>query len=304
MRFDPGFVYTSKQTLDQISHFWIKNKIKRVEILLNNPNFGAFFDTHVPGQPQEQGLGRTQEMKSLIQKLKRHHIEVYAWVYPLRSKSAWTSHPEWRAPSCEQAKNEFLLDVKVPAVRAWYSAVIQETVSNYPALNGVDFAEPISSLGCAPSERARTEALTAWLKSEVVHIQRAHKKVSLTPTITALPSGKLWPYQKIRDQFGTDLPAIFKSAHWDEVYPQLNYREWLDRYQLPKVFHSQWPKKAFLEFKTGLKHEHVHLQKIGIHLEFGDIKMDSLYQMLKGFNLVDLYDTHLAIQKKFNAQKI
>ena len=325
LRFDPGYLYENlypypsgknsaklkdiKIEIRESVRYWKENKVDRIFILLNNPNYGAFFKTKIPDQPQESNIGRTMLMKDLIQTLRHEHIEVFAWFFPFRSQQAWERRESWRAPRCDLSKNQYLLDVSNSEVQSWYRSLIFETLKTFPQLNGIDIAEPISVQDCAPSDFSRTERLTHFLSSLSKQMKRLKKQITLTPTLTASKSGHLWSFSEIKNHFGVDLSSILRTSHWSTLYPQLNYQEWDQLYHRPQIFNSNWPKMAYLELKKTLMQERIKMT-IGAHLELGRVRSIDLAtseltfeKQLKGdasFWGFDIYDSHQARKKKIH----
>ncbi len=290
--------------------YWKKQKVKRVTVLFNNPNYGAYFKTVLIDQGQEGHLGRTRFLKQLIPKLHQNHIEVYAWFYPFRSKIAWEKHSDWRAPNCS-FKNEYLLDVERTDVQLWYHRLIAETLKEFPNLDGVDIAEPMSVQDCVPAKITRTKALTRFFQHLSTELIGKNKKLSLTPSWAVSSDGKLWSSFLIKDHFGVDLIEMLKTIQWNSFFPQLQYKQWEVAFHDPHTFNPKWTALAYQALEKTLRSSGVRKVPMGIHLELGQMENREFNEVLsrlelkKSSNIVswlDVYDSHLAIQKKTNLQ--
>ncbi len=317
IRFDPGFLYDSQTShtdlarkIDENFEYWKFQKVSRVYILFNNPVYGAFFASKIPAQPSENNFSKSELLKKLVTRLRKNKIEVYAWFYPLRAKHVWQEFSDWRAPYCS-GPNEFLLDAQNEQVRRWYLGLVAETINHYPRLNGIDIAEPLSAQNCAPAELHRTQALTRLILDISKMAKQRHLGMSLTPNIPVHTNGNLWGFQEFENSFGVDLYALLKKIHWNVFLPQLNFQEWPQNKSHQVAFDPGWADRALTSLKKNLKQKKLGATRMGIHLEFVDLKTkdliglrNSLQNHLLGQNFwgTDFYDSHLAIEMKVNLQ--
>jgi len=149
VRFDAGYYYgrgqSARQLADELVRSWSENGVNLVYLYAYNRVYGARYVTRYPGNIMED-YGRQDLLRHVLTAAHRRGIKVIAWFYGVQHKQMWESHPEWRlkTPEGKDYKPEadsYFLCVRNPQVMKWWLGLLDDLLTNYPELDGVDMAE-------------------------------------------------------------------------------------------------------------------------------------------------------------------
>ncbi len=338
VRFDPSFYYQGKRPSElakELSDRWHEAGINLVFFRAYDPSYGAFYRTSYLFNKQGE-FGRYDLLKHVLKACAKKNIAVFAWLPWMNHRGAWEANPEWREINAQGQDYSatglgFPLCARNRNVRNWWQGFIKDLLQNYPALSGVDFAEPVvswqegSACYCELCRKAASEAkasetsledtrsqpLTTLLHQSIHQVHQFDKKASLTFVATAGESGELFSWPQIKKQTGLDLDSLLsvsRPMQPDFICPEFIWQEWKSQFDKNRpdnpVFSPQWAAQAYEKFIQNLNHP----VEVIPHLEATDFPgvsvspeqlAASLQQILEaGASGFDLYSSSLLDKKE------
>jgi hypothetical protein len=332
IRFDAGYYYgtgrSAQELAETLAATWESQGVNLVNFYAYNKVYGARYLTHYQGNIMED-YGRQDLLGHVLRAAHRRGIKLVAWFYGPQHKQVWQAHPDWRqkTPDGRDYKpdaDSYYLCVRNPAVMAWWLGFLEDVLSHYPDLDGIDIAEAQVDLwgdhACycehcraqfaeshpgqaAPSpawREFRAEGLTRLLTASTRLTHRHGKEAHVTATLTATREGHLMDPRDVRDATGFDLAALMASPDRpDVVQAELIWQQWAALYADRQTFTPEWTRRAVREAKTlvgGTARLIAHLELT----DFGSGGLDAsgitttIAAAVGGEPYgIDIYDTHL-----------
>ena len=318
VRFDPSYYYDwpvpIEQMADRLAEEWRRHGVNTVFFKAYDPIYGAKYHTSYDLN-QMTDYGRMDLLGTVIDACRERGIEVFAWLPAFQHRSAWEKRPRWRVVSADgcdyiPTRDSHLLCPAHPEVRRWWLGFVEDILTHYPGLAGVDIAEPIISWqgeGChgeGHGHQAGTggpaAGLTSTLAASVELIHRHGRKACVTTVASAHPDGRLYTAFEQMRRTGFDLHAVLESEHHpDWICVELMWQQWADLHRGPAVFTPQWTRQAA---RTIVGQVNGRADLIG-HLELTSfetqpVEAEQLAAAIlaakdAGIEHIDVYDTHL-----------
>ncbi len=299
VRFDPSFYYNGirpKKMARELAERWEKAGINLLYYRAYDPRYGAFYHTRYELN-REGEFGKYDLLKHILKECHNRNIRVFGWLPVMNHQGAWQSYPEWRAKR-PNGKNfsdiglEFPLCARIKDAREWWYGFVLDLLTNYPEIDGIDFAEPVVSWEkgdacyCEHCKEAfvkhgkemtldeiRSQPVSLLLRRSIAITHRAGKQVSMTFVVTATPSGEIFGMNQMRSQTGFDLASLL-HAQSDEIpdiiCPEFIWQEWKSRYPgknpSSQPFSPEWTEQAFSCFLQEIDSP----IEVNIHLEITD----------------------------------
>lgn len=329
VRFDPSYYYgtglSAAQLSDQLTAQWAQNGVNTVYFLAYNPTYGARYQTTYSGNVMED-WGRLDLLGNMLKAASNRNIRVIAWLYDFRHGGAIKQNPGWasldRAGLPYQAGDDSqFMTLASNSAETWYQGFIKDLLTRYPALSGIDLAEPVvswwgdaadhssamnSAFSAAYPGQAvgsdawytfRTGLLTRHLQKTISTVQAMCKTVHVTATLTADASGNLLSSADLARATGFDLNALLGgSVKPNVVNAELIWQQWKDSYG-GAVFTPEWTSSAAQQ----AKHMIAGRSRLVVHVEttpFGSVtpSPDELQNTLAaarsaGIDGLDVYHT-------------
>jgi len=282
VRFDASYYYgrgqSARQLAEELVDSWADKGVNLVYFYAYNRVYGARYATRHPGNIMED-YGRQDLLGHMLRAAERRGIRVVAWLYGVQHKQMWEAHPEWRQKRRDGADyrpdaDSYFLCVRNPEVMRWWAGFLDDLLSRYPALAGVDMAEPQVELwgqetcycdhcreqfarahpGAQPGGEEwrsfRAEGLTQILLATTRAARRLGMESHVTTVFTARPDGSLMASREVRDATGFDLEALLASADRPEVIQaELIWQQWAAEYGGRGVFGPEWTTRAVRDAK-------------------------------------------------------
>lgn len=278
VRFDPSFHYDRKMRPENLAaslaQKWAEAGINLVFFRAYDPRHGAFYRTEYRFNAMGD-FGRYDLLGHVLEACHARGIRVFAWLPVLNHAGAWEANASWRtliadgAPYTVEGLN-FPLCARQPEARTWWSGFIEDLLDGYPALDGIDLAEPVVSWrpddAChcdlcrkaltkadTPEARSeiRAEALSEVLQESIALIRHHGKQVCITSIQGADASGDLLPLQEMRRITGLDLEKIVQADidHLpDFLCPEFLWQEHRSHFLSPSKFDPRWTQGAVRSF--------------------------------------------------------
>lgn len=298
LRFDPSFHYKGirpSRLADDLADKWSRAGVNLVFYRTYDPRHGAFYRTSYRHNSEGE-FGRYDLLGEVVEACHARRIQVFAWAPVMNHAGAWQANPQWREKTPDGQDYtatglEFPLCARNPQAGEWWLGFIDDLLSNYPDLDGVDFGEPVVSWkadracfcdlccqageGKAPDERQalRAAPLTELLAQGVEKVRRAGKRSCVTFVQSAGTSGDLLSSREMRAITGFDLEGLLalpRQARPDIVCPEFIWQEWRSLYGEnfggDAIFTPEWVEGAVRRFYRRLD---VPIEVIA-HLEITD----------------------------------
>ena len=243
VRFDASYYYkglSAYQLAESLAAQWQSQGVTDVYFYAYNYVYGARYYTTYAGNTMEY-WGQQDLLGYMLAACHPRGIRVIAWLFPPGHKQVWDNHPEWREKDYygrdyAPAWLQYRLCVAHPGFRAWWRGFIQDLLTRYPGLDGIDLAEPqVAEWGdeaCyngsdvfafrqaypnapypGPEWRVfRGDTMTDFLLETGGLCHQAGREFHVTQTLTAWADGSLITSADLRDAVGFDLDGLLSDA--------------------------------------------------------------------------------------------
>lgn len=272
VRFDPSYAYglglDATQLSAQLVDAWAREGVNTAYVLVYNPTYGARYRTTYANNVVES-WGQQDLLGELLRAAAPRGIQVIAWVYDFRHAGALAANPDWTSRRAdgqgyEESFDRAFMTLGSSAAETWYQGFLKDLLTRYPALSGVDFAEPVvnwwgaqadySAASTAAFQKAypgqtvggdswrtwRAAQLSAHLARSARTVRSLCKRVHVTTTLTAAPDGTLMTPATVARETGFDLNAVLGSADRPDVLnAELIWQQWKAEYGAA-VFTPDW----------------------------------------------------------------
>jgi len=273
VRFDAGYYYadlSAPQLADSLAAQWQSQGVTDVYFYAYNYYYGARYYTTYPGNVMED-WGRQDLLGRMLASCHARGIRVIAWIFAPEHKQVWDNHPEWREKDYYGRDYvpgwlQYRLCVAHPDFRAWWRGFVQDLLTRYPTLDGIDIAEPQvaewGDVACynasdvyafrqaypgrpypGPEWRVyRADTMTDFLLETGNLCHRAGREFHVTQTLTAWGDGSLISNADLRDAIGFDLDGVLGDAARkpDVLVAELIWQQWLAVYGDSRTFTPAW----------------------------------------------------------------
>ena len=332
VRFDAGYYYTglsASQLSEWLASQWASQGVTDVYFYAYSYVYGARYYTTYSGNVMED-WGRQDLLGRMIASCHARGIRVIAWFFGTQHKQVWDNHPEWREKDYYGRDYSpqwmpYGLCVAHPGYRTWWRGFVEDLLTRYPALDGVDVAEPqVAEWGdeaCynpsdvygfrqsypgrrypGPEWRVyRADTMTDFLQETAEISHRAGREFHVTQTLTAWEDGSLITSAELRDAVGFDLDGVLGDAgrRPDVFVAELIWQQWLAVYGDGRTFTPGWTTWATQQALTRVAGR----AQLAAHIELSDFGWGGLDGPLMGQTAqaaiaggpagVDVYDTSL-----------
>ncbi len=282
VRFDAGYYYgrglSAPQLDENLTRSWSEQGINLVYFYAYNRVYGARYYTRHPGNTMED-FGRQDLLGHMLKESHRRGIKVIAWLNGVQHKRMWEAHPEWREKTQDGADyrpdaESYLLCVRNPEVMAWWLGFVDDLLTHYPELDGIDLAEfqidlwgdhachcehcrgqfaevhPGEAVPGDEWREFRAEGLTRLLLATSRLAQSYGKETHITTVFTAGRDGRLMSAEQVRDAIGFDLEGVLAGPSRPEVIQaELIWQQWAALYGDGGRFTAEWTRDAVREAK-------------------------------------------------------
>jgi len=332
VRFDAGYYYgrgrTARQLAAEMTESWDEQGVNLVYFYAYNRVYGARYRTSYPGNIMED-YGRQDLLRHMIREAHRRGIKVIAWVQGVQHKQMWQAHPDWRQKNADGSDykpdaDSYFLCVRNPEVVQWWLGLLDELLTDYSDLDGIDLAEfqldlwgdhachceqcrsqfaqahPRDPVPGDSWRRSRAEGLTRLLLASSRLAHSYSKEVHITTVLTARRDGKLMSSAQVRDAIGFDLEGVLNSPDRPEVLQgELIWQQWAALYNDEVTFTPEWTKTAVRQAKAMLRGRARLIAHVEV-TDFGSGGLDGpgLARTIAsaaqgGATGIDIYDSHL-----------
>ncbi|MBN1460507.1 MAG: family 10 glycosylhydrolase [Armatimonadetes bacterium] len=333
VRFDASYYYgryaSARELAAAVTDSWAEQGVNLVYFYAYNRVYGARYRTSYAGNIMED-FGRQDLLRHLLREAHRRDIKVIAWFQQgVQHKHIWESHPEWREKMADGSDykpdgDSYFLCVRNPEVMQWWLGMVDDLLTNYPDLDGVDLAEFQLDLwgdnAChcdhcqaqyaaghpadpSPSDtwrRFRAEGLSRLLLATSRLAHSHEKEVHLTTVLTARRDGRLMSAAQVRDAIGFDLDAVLSHPdHPDVLQAELIWQQWAAIYQDRTTFTPEWTTSAIRQAKKMVGERaqliaHVEVTDFGTGGLDGRSLARTIACAAQGSPAgIDIYDAHL-----------
>ena len=332
VRFDAGYYYgrgqSARQLADELVGSWSENGVNLVYLYAYNRVYGARYVTRYPGNIMED-YGRQDLLRHVLTAAHRRGIKVIAWFYGVQHKQMWESHPEWRlkTPEGKDYKPEadsYFLCVRNPQVMKWWLGLLDDLLTNYPELDGIDMAECQLDLwgdnACycdrcrqqfadshpgAPApgpawRQFRGDGLTQALHATIRLARSYGKETHVTTVFTARRDGDLMSPASVCGAIGFDLDGLLSGRDRpDVIQAELIWQQWASLYRDHKTFTPEWTCEAVKQARKMVRGRarliaHVEVSDFGSGpLSGPNIGLTVAAAVRGGPDGIDIYDAHM-----------
>jgi hypothetical protein len=332
IRFDAGYYYgtgrSAKDLAEALAASWAQQGVNLVNFYAYNKVYGARYQTQYPGNVMED-YGRQDLLGHVLRAAHRRGIKVVAWFYGPQHKQMWDAHPDWREKTADGRDyrpdaDSYYLCVRNPEVMRWWLGFLEDLLTHYPDLDGIDVAEAqVDTWGdhacfcehCRaqfadsyPGQRPasttwrqfRADGMTRLLTATTRLTHRHGKEAHVTATLTAKRDGHLMDPNDVRDATGFDLAALMASPDRpDVVQAELIWQQWAAVYADRKTFTPDWTREAVRDAKTLVGGRakliaHVELTDFGSGGLDASSMRTTIAAAVEGAPYgIDVYDAHL-----------
>lgn len=335
VRFDPSFYYKGQRPeklAAELAERWGAAGVNLVYFRAYDPRYGAFYRTHYDSNTVGE-YGRYDLLGEAISACHAKGIRVFAWLPVLNHAGAWDAHPDWRSVAADGKPYkdkglEFPLCARKPEVRSWWKGFVADLLTHYPALDGIDFAEPVVSwdegkacfcdacrAAAAQSKSMspaaiRSAPMTELLAAGIRLVHEAQKTAGITTLSPAYADGNVLTAAEYARLTGFDLDALLRSddaGRPDILCPEFIWQEMKDRHEPGTKagrFTPQWTRDAVRQWLRRLNDPIevvAHVEATDFNKErVGPEKLAASIQAAieGGAQGIDIYSTHLIDEKK------
>ncbi len=282
VRFDAGYYYgrarSARHLAVELTESWAEHGVNLVYFYAYNRVYGARYRTRYPGNIMED-FGRLDLLREVICEGHRRDIKVIAWFQGLQHKQVWEAHPDWRQKTRDGAdhkpdRDSYFLCAHNPDVMKWWLGFLDDLLSRYPDLDGIDLAEfqvdlwgdnacycehcraqfaqvhPGETTPGPEWRQHRAEGLTRVLLAGSRLAHHYGREAHVTAVFTARRDGKLMSSAQLRDAIGFDLEAVLSSSDRPEVIQaELIWQQWAAAYGDGETFTPEWTREATRQAK-------------------------------------------------------
>jgi uncharacterized lipoprotein YddW (UPF0748 family) len=332
VRFDAGYYYgrglAAQQLAEELTREWAEQGVNLIYFHAYSKVYGARYRTSYAGNIMED-YGRQDLLRHMSREAHRRGMEVVAWINGFLHKQVWDSHPGWRERTAEgedyrPGRESYHLCVRNPEVIRWWVGFLDDLLTQYPDLDGIDLAEfQLDEWGgnACHCERCRSQFARAhagqpvagreWLRfraeglTQLLHASSrlAHsygREVHVTSVFTAGRDGRLMSAAQVRDAIGFDLDGVLAGADRpDVVQAELIWQQWAATYGDSATFSPEWTQGAVRQAKQMVEGRARLIAHIEV-TDFGAGGLDSakLARTVASASLadpggIDIYDAHL-----------
>jgi len=266
-----------------------------------NKVYGARYHTTYPGSIMED-YGRQDLLGQVIRQAHHRSIKVIAWLNGVEHKQMWEAHPDWRQKTKDGADykpggDSYLLCVRNPEVMQWWLGLVDDLLTRYPDLDGIDMAEfQIDRWGdhtcycehCtdqfhethpgqpAPGKKwreFRADGLTRLLAATGRLAHSYEMESHVTTVFTAGRDGNLMSSGQVRDATGFDLEGVLTApSRPDVIQAELIWQQWAALYEDQNTFTADWTGGAVSDAKRMVEGR----ARLIAHIEVTDFGCGSL----------------------------
>ncbi|NOY69145.1 MAG: DUF2334 domain-containing protein [Deltaproteobacteria bacterium] len=336
VRFDPSYYYNPYARpagiAENLAKKWKDAGINTVFYRAYDPKHGAFYRTGYR-MNREGDFGRYGLLEQVLDVCHKSGIRVFAWFPVLNHAGAWRANPQWRTKKADggdyRAEGlQYPLCARNPEVRRWWNGFITDFLKTYPAIDGIDFGEPIISWNADdacycricrakfktdPKRRSdiRAAALTEILENSIRRVHRFGKTAVLTTVQVAGANGDLLDFGELSAMTGLDLTALLTAENGsrpDIVCPEFLWQQLRYRHEgqtvssgtgraVKSVFTPEWTQKACRRFidqlETGIRVvAHVELTDFpGVDVKSRDLQTAMEAALRAGASGIDIYSS-------------
>lgn len=280
VRMDPSFYYIGKrpsQLARELAERWSEAGINLIFFRAYDPLYGAFYHTNYLYNKVGE-FGKYDLLKHVLKECTKREIKVFAWLPVMNHQGAWEKNPDWRKINSQGKEYtapglEYPLCSRNPEALSWWLGFIKDLLENYPALSGIDLAEPVVSwkeddacycrqcLNASAEEEGelsdiKAHSLTKLLNQSFAEIHKFQKQASLTFVAGASSSGEILSWEEIKAQTGFDLISILENSKEripDFLCPEFIWQEWKSLYDKDdSTFSPEWSASAFRQLVRNL----------------------------------------------------
>jgi hypothetical protein len=332
VRFDAGYYYgrglSARQLAVELADSWAEQGVNLVYYYAYNRVYGARYRTSYPGNIMED-YGRQDLLRHVLREAHHRDIKIIAWLHGVQHKHMWAAHPEWREKNSDGTDykpdpDSFLLCVRNPEVVQWWLGLLDDLLTGYPELDGIDLAEfqldvwgdnachcehcrrqfaQAHPAAVAPSKawrEFRAHGLTQLLSASSRLAHGHGKEVHVTTVVTARRDGRLMSSAQVRDAIGFDLEAVLSSPDRPDVLQaELIWQQWAALYGDPVTFTPEWTEGAVRQAREMVRGR----ARLIAHIEVTDFGAGALDGPQLGRTIasaaqggpagIDIYDAHL-----------
>ena len=332
IRFDASYYYdrglSARQLAERLSASWAEQGVNLVYYYAYNRVYGARYRTRYPGNIMED-YGRQDLLRHVLREAHRREIKVIAWVQGVQHKQMWEAHSSWRQKNADGTDykpdgDSYFLCVRNPEVVEWWLGLLDELLTSYPELDGVDLAEfqldrwgdhachcehcrtqfaqahPAAAVPSDTWRKFRADGLTRLLlaSSRLAHGYR--REVHVTTVLTARRDGKLMSIEQVRDAIGFDLNGVLDSPDRPDVLQaELIWQQWAAVYGDPVTFTPEWTEVAVSQAKEMVRGRSRLIAHVEV-TDFGTGRLDGrrlartiVSAARSSPSGIDIYDAHL-----------
>jgi hypothetical protein len=235
-----------------------------------------------------EDFGRQDLLRHMIREAHRRDIRVIAWLQGLQHKHIWEAHPEWRQKTAtgedyRPDSDSYFLCARNREVMSWWLGLVDDLLTRYPDLDGIDLAEfqvdlwgdntcyckhcrgqfaeahPREPMPGSEWRQFRADGLTRLLVATSRLAHRYERDTHVTAVLTARRDGTLMSRSQLRDAVGFDLDGVLSDADRPDVLQaELIWQQWAAIYGDPVTFTPEWTRSAVRQAKA-MVGERAHL---------------------------------------------
>jgi hypothetical protein len=335
VRFDAGYHYdrglTARQLAVELTDSWAEQGVNLVYYYAYNRVYGARYRTSYPGNIMED-YGRQDLLRHLLREAHRREIRVIAWLHGVQHKHMWEARPEWREKNADGSDykpdaDSYYLCVRNPQVIQWWLGLLDELLTGYPELDGIDLAEcqldvwgdnachcdgcrgqfaqahPAAAVAGKAWRAFRGQGLTQLLLASTRLAHSFGKEAHITTVLTARRDGQLMSSAQVRDAIGFDLEGVLSHPDRPDVLQaELIWQQWAAAYGDPVTFTPEWTEGAVRQAKEMVRGRarlvaHVEVTNFGTGALDGPRLGRTIASAIRGGPAgIDIYDAHLLAQ--------
>ncbi|NQU42166.1 DUF2334 domain-containing protein, partial [bacterium] len=335
VRFDPSYHYGKYRRpgdlATELAEQWRDAGVNLVFYRAYDPEHGAFYRTDYTLNEMDD-FGELDLLSAVLRECHRRGIQVYAWIPVLNHGGAWKANPSWRSVRADGSEyRASSLDYPLcswnPAAADWWLGLLQDLVSKYPDLDGLDLGEPVVSwredeaCHCDFCRKAavdhprlsragiRAEALTYLIRQSMAVAHRSGRRASVTFVHPVRASGDLESNERAMEITGLDLDTILAGGpdqRPDMICPEFLWQEHRSRLADKPgadVFTPMWTLGAVRQFMATVDapvEVIAHLEMTdfpGVAVSESDLRASMRAAIQAGADGLDIYSSTILAEK-------